>query len=49
MKKNLGQLLLGVWLVLHGLVQVTNFNFSHLGTVMAILAIASGALIIAGR
>lgn len=49
MKKNLGLLLLGIWLVVHGLVQVVNFSFSGLGTVMAILAIVSGVLIILGR
>ena len=49
MKKNLGLLLLGIWLVVHGLVQVVNFSFSGLTTVMAILAIVSGALIILGR
>jgi hypothetical protein len=49
MKKNLGMLLLGIWLVVHGLTQVVNFSFSGLGTVMAILAIVAGALIIVGR
>jgi len=49
MKKNLGLLLLGIWLVVHGLIQVGNFSFSGLSTVMAILAIVSGALIIVGR
>ncbi|HEV2750716.1 MAG TPA: hypothetical protein VGV12_09370 [Gemmatimonadales bacterium] len=49
MKKNLGLLLLGIWLVVHGLIQVANFSFSGLSTVMAILAIVAGALIIVGR
>ena len=49
MKKTLGMLLLGIWLLLHGLVQVVNFSFSGLGTVMAILAIIAGALIIVSR
>jgi hypothetical protein len=48
-KKNLGLLLLGIWLVFHGLEQVVNFSFSGLSTVMAILAILAGALIIVGR
>jgi hypothetical protein len=48
-RKNLGLLLLGIWLVVHGLMQVVNFSFSGLGTVMAILAIVAGALIIVGR
>jgi hypothetical protein len=49
MKKNLGLLLLGIWLVVHGLIQVVNFSFSGLGTAMAVLAIVAGALIIVGR
>lgn len=49
MKKNLGLVLVGVWLVLHGLTQLVSFNFSGLGTVMAILAIIAGALVIVGR
>jgi len=49
MKKNLGHLLLGIWLLIHGLIQVVSFSFSGLGTVMAILAIVAGALIIVGR
>ena len=47
--KNLGMLLLGIWLVIHGLMQLVSFSFSGLGTVMAILALVSGALIIVGR
>lgn len=49
MKKNLGLVLVGVWLVIHGLTQLVSFNFSGLGTVMAILAIIAGALVIVGR
>ena len=49
MKKNLGFMLLGIWLVLHGLIQLVNFSFSGLSTVMAILAIVAGGLIILGR
>ncbi len=49
MKKNLGLLLLGLWLVIHGLTQLVNFSFSGLGTVMAVLAVVAGALIIVGR
>jgi hypothetical protein len=47
--RNLGMLLLAVWLILTGLVPLLNFSFSGLGTVMAILAIAAGVLIVAGR
>jgi len=47
--RNLGMLLLAAWLIITGLVPLFNFSFSGLGTVMAILAIASGVLIIVGR
>ncbi len=47
--RNLGMLLLGVWLVLSGLIPLLHLGFSGLGTLMAILAIAAGALILLGR
>jgi hypothetical protein len=47
--KNLGMLLLGVWLILDGLIPLLNLSFSGLGTLMAILAIAAGAFILLGR
>jgi len=47
--KNLGMLLLGIWLILTGLIPLLNFSFSGLGTLMAILAIAAGVLILLGR
>jgi hypothetical protein len=49
MPKNLGMLLLGIWLIATGLIPLLNLSFSGLGTIMAILAIAAGALILAGR
>jgi len=49
MRKNLGMLLLGVWLILTGVIPLINLSFSGLGTMMAVLAIAAGALIIAGK
>jgi hypothetical protein len=48
-KKNLGMLLLGIWLLANGLSQVVTFNFSGMDTIMAVLAIAAGALIILNR
>jgi hypothetical protein len=42
-------LLLAVWLVLTGLVPLLSLSFSGLATVMAILAVAAGALILVGR
>jgi len=47
--RNIGMLLLAVWLILTGLIPLLNFSFQGLGTVMAVLAIASGILIIVGR
>jgi len=47
--RNVGMLLLAVWLILTGLVPLLNFSFSGLGAVMAILAIAAGVLIVVGR
>jgi hypothetical protein len=47
--RNLGMLLLAVWLVLTGLIPLLNLGFSGLGTVMAILAIAAGIFIAVGR
>jgi hypothetical protein len=47
--KNLGMLLLGVWLIVHGLEPLINLSFSGLETIMGIVAIAAGALILLGR
>jgi len=47
--RNLGMLLLGVWLIIGGVVPLINLSFSGLGTLMAVLALAAGVLIIAGR
>jgi hypothetical protein len=47
--KNIGMLLLAIWLILTGLIPLLDLSFSGLGTVMAILAIASGVLIVIGR
>ncbi len=47
--KNLGMLLLGIWLILTGLIPLLHLSFSGLGTIMAVGAIAAGALIITGR
>jgi hypothetical protein len=47
--RNIGMLLLALWLILTGGIPLLNLSFSGLGTVMAILAIAAGVLIIVGR
>ena len=46
---NIGMLLLAAWLILTGLIPLLNFSFTGLGAVMAVLAIASGVLIVVGR
>jgi hypothetical protein len=47
--KNLGMLLLGIWLVVTGLIPLLNLSLSGLGSLMAVVAVAAGALILAGR
>ena len=44
--KNLGMLLLAIWLILYGLIALLGLSFSGLGVIMAILAIAAGVLIL---
>jgi len=47
--KNLGMLLLGIWLILTGLLQVVSVAIPGIGVIMAILAIVAGALIVMNR
>ena len=47
--RNLGMLLLAIWLILSGLMPLLNLSFSGVGTIMGILAIAAGVLILIGR
>ena len=47
--RNIGMLLLGIWLVVMGLRNLVNLSFSGLDTIMAIVAIVAGAFIILGR
>ena len=47
--RNIGMLLLAVWLILTGLLPLLNVGFSGLSTVMAVLAIAAEVLIVVGR
>ena len=49
MKRNIGLLLLAVWLILTGLIPLLNFSFNGFSLVMAVLAIAAGILIAVGR
>jgi len=47
--KNLGMILLGIWLIMTGLIPLLHFNFQGLPVVMAIFAIATGVIILFGR
>ena len=47
--RNLGMLLLAIWLIISGLVPLLNLSFDGLGQLLAVLAIAAGALILTGR
>jgi hypothetical protein len=47
--KNLGMLLLGIWLLIQGLEALVGLGFRGLGTIEAVLALVAGILIILGR
>jgi len=47
--RNLGMLLLGIWLILTGLLQVVSLSIPGIGIIMAVLAIVAGVLIVMGK
>ena len=47
--RNLGMLLLGVWLLLTGLISLLEVTVSGTYTLLAALAVAAGVLILIGR
>ncbi|HWQ15466.1 MAG TPA: hypothetical protein VNL77_21880 [Roseiflexaceae bacterium] len=47
--RNVGMLLLGIWLILTGLTQVASVGIPGLGALLALLAIVAGVLILLGR
>ena len=47
--KNLGFLLLAIWLILYGLIALFSLSFSGLPIIMGILAIAAGIFILLER
>ena len=51
MSKNLGAVLLAVWLILWGLTHNSMFaiNFSHSSDVLAVIGIAAGILLLINR
>ena len=46
---NTGMLLLGIWLVLTGLIAVSEPEFQALPTLMNVLAVAAGAMILMNK
>jgi hypothetical protein len=47
--KNMGMLLLAIWLIVTGLLHVVSIPIAAIGTMLALLAIAAGVLILVGR
>ena len=46
LNKNLGMLLLSIYLILVGLVYLLKLSFSGLGVIMGVLALAAGVIIL---
>jgi hypothetical protein len=47
--RNIGMVLLGVWLILHGLISIINLHFNGLPLLMGILALVAGVLVLFRR
>lgn len=47
--KSIGMLVLGIWLILSGLLQLVDIAIPAVDTIMALLALAAGVLIILGK
>jgi len=47
--RNLGMLLLGIWLILTGALAFVQVTFAHTGLILSALAIVAGVLILLGR
>lgn len=47
--KNLGMILLGIWLIMTGLIPLLHLNFEGMYLVMAVFAVLTGVLILLGR
>lgn len=47
--KRLGMILLGIWLIVTGLLQVISISIPGINVIMAILAIAAGAVVLFGK
>ena len=47
--KNLGMLLLGIWLIVTGALPYVHVSFANSGLILSALALAAGILILLGR
>jgi hypothetical protein len=47
--RNIGFLLLAIWLILYGLIALLGLSFSGLSLIMALLALAAGIFILLNR
>jgi hypothetical protein len=47
--KNIGMLLLGIWLIVTGLLHVVSIPIPAIGTILALLAIVAGVSLLLGR
>jgi len=47
--KNLGFLLLGIWLIVSGLLQFVDLSIPSMGVILSALAIAAGVMILLGK
>jgi hypothetical protein len=47
--RNLGMLLLAIWLIATGAMALTHITFAYAGSILAVLAVAAGILILLGR
>ena len=47
--RNIGMVLLSIWLIVTGLIALLGLSFAGLSVIMAILAIAAGVFILLGR
>jgi nitrate reductase gamma subunit len=48
-RRNLGMLLLAIWLVATGLAELIHLNFMYMGAILGALAIAAGVLLLIDR
>jgi hypothetical protein len=49
LSKNLGMILLGIWLIMTGLIPLFHLSFEGLPLVMAVFAVLTGILVLLGR